>query len=666
MFKIKGNIFSLFRITGIFLLFFICFINTYSEDGIIDLRKIDFSQKNKTVALDGKWEYYRNELMEPGDIKFNIEKKEYFNVPGKWNNVGDKSPYGYATFRVMVEGLKDSEYGLICKYQYSNYKLWVNGREKMANGVVTTSKKGFVPEYVEKTSFFYPENGKAEIVMQISNYFYKYGGPLSSIYIGKSDSIKNLREKNIAHDGIIFGFFILMALYQFGIFVFRKKDLSALYLSIFLFLTAIRTIVTSGHKTFIADLGYDILERADLLIFAICIPALTMFFYSNYKQETNKIITYFINVGALIGIILTFIKDPKDYDSIIPFIQLVAVIAAFSVLISIIRAFKKKKEWAWLLLLCFAVIFLFIINDILFNYKIINTGYLFSNAIIVLIICYSLILSANFSKAFFINEELNEELKKNNEELKNAMERLKESQEKLVQQEKLAMIGQLAGSITHEIKNPLGAIITNAELLKMDIEDIKVEDQGNIAILISIREEAEAIEIASKQAKNIILGMLNFSRKNTNLQKLQSLKSIIDSILILVKKDLMNEKIKLEVGYEEDITIMGNSGEISQVLLNMIINAKDALLERKEDKKIKINLLKNEKYAIIEIIDNGCGIEAENLEKIFDAYYTTKAEGKGTGLGTAVSLDIMKKHNGKIEVESELEKGTKFSLYFPM
>lgn len=250
--------------------------------------------------------------------------------------------------------------------------------------------------------------------------------------------------------------------------------------------------------------------------------------------------------------------------------------------------------------------------------------------------------------------------KKEDEILKNDYQNLKEI---LKNKEKFAMLGEMLGSITHEIKNPLGAILTNIQMIKIDFNQLdKIEEKDKKDMI----ELVDAIEEATKRAKNIVGDILNYMRKDAKESYKLDIWDTINSIKTLVKKEVEKDNIKFIIESEKDMYIFAKRGEIIQVVLNLILNARDALLEKANnfEKKLVIKGYKKNDKVFIEIIDNGIGIPKNIINNIFEPFYTTKIIDKGTGLGLAIVKEILNRNNAEIYVESELNIGTKFTVKF--
>ncbi len=244
--------------------------------------------------------------------------------------------------------------------------------------------------------------------------------------------------------------------------------------------------------------------------------------------------------------------------------------------------------------------------------------------------------------------------KKKSEELAQAYEALKRTQAQLVKSEKLSGIGQLAAGVAHELNSPLSGLLS---LLKIYRKKTKEDSKQNQELLVMIQ--------AAEYMSNIIKGLTSFARDSRGEFTELSLNVVLESTLIFTYHQLVQKKIEVIRDYAADLlTVNGDRSQLQQVVLNMITNACDAM---PEGGKLVITTKnsEDENESIIEFIDNGMGIERENLPKIFDPFFTTKGPGKGVGLGLSISHGIIKEHNGEILVESQPGQGAKFTVILP-
>lgn len=236
-------------------------------------------------------------------------------------------------------------------------------------------------------------------------------------------------------------------------------------------------------------------------------------------------------------------------------------------------------------------------------------------------------------------------------------QQIAELQQQLLESQKLSTVGALASSITHEFNNILTTVINYAKLgLRHKDEDAR--DKAFNKILA-----------AGQRASRITTGMLAYARNKSDRRDEIDLAQLVDEVLLLVEKDLEVHRIKVEVNASGEARATVNVGQLQQVLLNLIINSRQAM-EAGGRLVIGIKANREEGWAEISVRDTGAGIPAENLRKIFDRFFTTKttdSQGQGgTGLGLALCRDVIEAHQGRIRVESTVGKGTTFTLKLPL
>ncbi|WP_026374554.1 CheR family methyltransferase [Aestuariibacter salexigens] len=245
-------------------------------------------------------------------------------------------------------------------------------------------------------------------------------------------------------------------------------------------------------------------------------------------------------------------------------------------------------------------------------------------------------------------------------QMKRQEDTLMEERVKSMNAARLASIGELAASVGHEINNPLAVIMSNFELLQNKWpEQVRKDD--------SFQAFCKRFESACTRIQGIVNGLRTLSRDDSNEKT-----SILDiNTLIQHLHDFMfsmyeYQGITLKTTLaQQSIHVMGHFGELQQVLMNLLSNAKDAT-EGKTPREINISVRPTQKMVCIDIRDNGTGLTEEAQSKIFEAFYTDKPFGKGTGLGLSIAKGIIESHNGTISVTSEPGNGAMFSVCLPI
>ena len=300
-----------------------------------------------------------------------------------------------------------------------------------------------------------------------------------------------------------------------------------------------------------------------------------------------------------------------------------------------------------------------------------------------------------------LNEELNAAIlqaKLKNEELEKTLQRLKGSQAQIFQSEKMSSIGQLAAGIAHEINNPTGFVSSNLKTLAEYQEDLggliikyrdllsklkdmyantetpfilskqiheikKTEEEIDIEyILGDIKDLIEESKEGTNRIKKIVQDLKDFAHPGEDKLQLADINKNIESTLNIVWNEIKYKAtVTKEFGDLPEIECYPH--QLNQVFMNILVNAAQAIDKNGE---IKIKTKRENNNINITISDNGSGIPCENIENIFNPFFTTKELGKGTGLGLNVAYNIVKKHKGKINVESEVGKGTTFTISIPV
>lgn len=240
--------------------------------------------------------------------------------------------------------------------------------------------------------------------------------------------------------------------------------------------------------------------------------------------------------------------------------------------------------------------------------------------------------------------------------LTTTLEETEKEREKAVrsacQSERLAALGQMAAGIGHEINNPLMNIMSLASLIEEALGKGHEDTKNDILLL---RKEGQ-------RCARIIQGILNFARENEPSYKSFDLSELIKETLELLHHRIESAEINLITHVEKELVMEGDAGMLQQVLVNLLLNAIQA---SSANAKILINAKEEKEKILIEIIDEGTGIEGNDFSKIFDPFFTTKSEGEGTGLGLSVSYGIIKHHGGTISIENMEDSGVKVKIILP-
>lgn len=242
--------------------------------------------------------------------------------------------------------------------------------------------------------------------------------------------------------------------------------------------------------------------------------------------------------------------------------------------------------------------------------------------------------------------------------LKEQYEELEDSHQRLLLSDKMASVGLLTAGIAHEINNPLFVITGYLDVIRGMVDSARV-DAGELADITA------KLETASQSIVKLVSGLKTYVRIEETALVPIDLNSAIEESLGLVsflyRQDNIELRTEMAPGFP---VIMGNIGKLQQVLMNLLSNARDAM-ESSPERVISVQSREENGNVVVTLSDTGCGIEADNLRKIFASGYTTKPVGKGSGMGLNLVRKMVQEMNGRIRADSEPGKGTTFRMEFP-
>jgi signal transduction histidine kinase len=228
--------------------------------------------------------------------------------------------------------------------------------------------------------------------------------------------------------------------------------------------------------------------------------------------------------------------------------------------------------------------------------------------------------------------------------------------QQLLQAQRLSSVGELTSSVAHEFNNILTTILNYAKM------GLRGQDPA------AQTQAFERILRGGQRAATIVNSMLGFARNNATQRDTTDLVKLVEDVLVLTEKDLSKHRIQIEKRFHGRPTAMAVAGQIEQILVNLVINARQAMPNGGR-LRIEVRDLPDGETAEIKLADTGVGIPPENLRQIFEPFFTTKQPDEygrgGTGLGLSVCRQIIEQHHGRIRVESVVGKGSAFTIKLP-
>jgi len=547
------------------------------------------------------------------------------------------------------------------------------------------------------------------------------------VYINVPMALWGELDKQNLISGIYIGIVLIMGIYNLFLF-FSVKDKGYVYYAIYVFLAGLTQIGIKGYTYKYLWPGSPYFESKSIVLFASLCAIAALYFARDFLQVKNNYprINTFIKIMVLIfviSILLIFMNKDQAGFLLMQLATTVFLLSVFFISWYVMRKGYSPAKFffiAWSALLAGSIIFLLKDTGILPYNNITSSSAQAASAIEMALLSFGLANRINIMKqekdqsrlaALRIAKENSqiikqqnvileqkvkertEELEQKNDSLNIAMNDLQEAQMQLVESEKMASLGQLTAGIAHEINNPINFVTGNIGPLKRDVgalletidmlETFSQDDSSKEEKARKIKEFKEDVDFdylkmeinhllkgihegASRTAE-IVKSLRIFSRLDEDDIKQANLNEGLDSTLIIVNN--MLNKIHVVKEYEDLPLVNCYPGKLNQVFLNVISNAIFAIEEKfkeEEGGELKIITKLDHNQVIISISDNGTGMTAETKRKMFDPFYTTKDVGQGTGLGMSIAFNTIQKHDGNIQVETELGAGTTFNIILPI
>ena len=654
------------------------------RDGLIDLSDWNFNREGR-VELSGNYEFYWQQQLDSKDfLRVDRTDSLYQYVPSAWNGaIVDGEPIGgvgFATYRVNVLVSTRRELALKLPDFGTAYRLYIDGQEKFSAGVVGETAETTRPEYRTGVTLFVPRANRIEVILQIANFDHRLGGAWLPIVLGTPEQLLSLREDQLARDFILFGATLIIGLYNLVLFAMRRENRSNLYLGIFCMLLATRQLMVGDRfATQLFDVvPFELYVKFEYLGWYLAGNAFVAFMNNFVPKEFHRYAAYGLHglfgVGALIVLLAPVIVSSQ----IVPFFQVVTIMALGYGLISLLLATLRKRDGALILLLAYGLFFGAIISDILVNAGFLSNILVLDVGLFVFVLLQSILVSYQFSQSFKTIELQKSQLVATNLKLRTQEKLRRDAEsasevlhERIIQSEKIETIGFLADEVAHDLNNILSTTVTYPELALMDIPD-----DSPLARPLQLTRQA------GLRAAAVIQDMLTLTRRGVVTRKVLNLNDVIQDYLGSVEyKTLQKSSTKFTV--EADLNaklnnIEGSVVHLQKLLMNLVTNSVEAQQgpgriylttdnQSSEGRDLFYQRLPAGDYVVVSIEDEGTGIDPDDFDRLFEPFYTTKVmEQSGTGLGMAVVWGVVYDHHGVIDVISVQGTGTRFDVYFPI
>lgn len=676
--KIKKFPFILFIFVNLLL------VSTVQADSIQEAKEgvlqIDSSSEG-LVSLGGKWEFYWNSLYKPEDfLEGAPEGRRFVQLPhgshGFDVNGQNLAQTGHVTYRLQID-FPMSEYGttkaLYIPTISSAYTVWIDGTMKAKIGEVGINRESMKPESVPSIVEFKVPSGATEIVIQASNYFQRRAGMTELILIGEPGDIFQYQNKKLLFRTIIVTSLLIMGLYHLALFAFRRKEYSLIYFGLLCILVAIRaTLLEEGLAEYVFTIfSWEIDRTLEYLGASLGTLFLALFTYMMFPEDFNKKVRNLITMGAVLFSLLIICTPALIFTRMMIHLQIFIMLVFTYLLFVFILAVKRKREGSLLNMMAMMVIFIAAINDFSFFNDLVKTMELSSVGMLFFLFTQSIIISKRYAMAYNHNAQLSKDLMVLNTSLEQKVDtrtmELHHSNKKLqTVNEKLEEAHQMRSNLISNIAHEIGAPLTSIQAYTKGIIDGVIQSERKYIQLI--------------YEKSLYLSqILNDLRSMTDMEtkELKYMKQHVD-IEEFCQRIFQQNKVDLErdgIHFSFHHTLDNDSKKIvdidpiriEQVIVNFITNAGRYVPDMGKIEMWLSN--RGENSIIIRMIDNGRGIKPEELDLIFNRFYSSRNEGKehyGSGLGLSISKEIIEYHKGTIGVESIVNEGSCFYFTLPL
>lgn len=607
----------------------------FIQRGILDLSNHDF-ENNSEILLNGEWQFFWNELIQPSQAIRTIPKTVSF--PHLWNNDEELNSFGYATYKIKI--LLPKEYpqlALTLPDMYSSYRLYFGDKIVAENGIVGTEKENYSPKWLPITvPLDRFESNNIDVLLQVANFDHHKGGIRLPILLGKEETLQRDREIELGYTFILTGSLIMGALFFFGLYSFGKQEKTILYFALFCLVYSYRIIGTELYPLhfLLPDLPWVLTVKLEYVSLYLSASLFGMFIKNLYPNEASKYVVNSFNYIFLVFSIAAIVLPAYYFTSLINyFFALLAFYIVYTILV-LIKAYLNKEVGSVFALASIGVVFIVFIYDLL-EYFVILEENLFVNftGYISFFFLQSLTLSNRFSHT--LNEA-------------------KETAES-------ASIAKthFLSTMGHELRTPLNAVIGLSELL-LDSKSEKEKMQF-----------ATTIKKSGENLLNIINNILDFTKIESSDVELKYTSTHIPYLIADIIKMLGSltdpKKVKLSFRFDDSLPeyIKTDSTRLRQILINLIGNAIKFTDEGEISVQVTTTESISEKGQILFIVkDTGIGIPEDKMSLLFDRFSQIEADRNrrygGTGLGLAISKRLIEGLGGRIWVQSKKGSGTTF------
>ncbi|MXV16014.1 ATP-binding protein [Hufsiella ginkgonis] len=607
-----------------------------AENGVIDLRGEKFGNE---IALNGQWEFYWRRLLDPASsVK---GKRELVDFPAKWNGSVYKGErlggFGYATYKVRVLLPHRSErLSLTMPDVYSSYKLFINGKEMAANGVVATTVKDFVPHWEYHAVNIEPGTDTLDLVLQIANFVHSSGGINKPLTIGQTDAVDLLRRQGEAIDLLLTGCLFMGGLFFLGLYLLGNRDKAILLFSLYSMVYSYRIVGVDNYvlHSLLPGLSWQIAVRLEYITLFTGIGLFGLYTRHLYPEDINKLIVKGMLVICVTFSLATLLLAPVYFTRLINPFLLFTLFCLVYIPYVYTQAYKRRRPGAiYSLISTVALMSIFAIS--LFHYW----GFIPALQLLSFL-CY---VSFFFLQSLVLSHRVSFTLKKARAQAEQG----------------LTAKSEFLSTMSHEIRTPLNSVIGMSHLLLKN--DPRPDQVAQLDVMLFSANNLLAIVNDILDYNKIEAGKISFEHIEMDLV------SITRNIVMGLQGPAQDKGIELKLQVDNALQhkLLGDPTRIFQVISNLVHNA--IKFTQKGYVEIGIAVQAETERTItlrIRVKDTGIGISREKQKLIFERF--TQADSStsrgfgGTGLGLAICKRILELQHSSLQLQSDEGIGSEF------